>query len=119
MEESLVGSKVLSYFAYVTVMCIYIGQPLVVVASRNHTLFNSVTALVINHDTSTDFRRQQLKGTEATNAVQWNFQILNTKTLWSGLCSCISLVHEVKRRYTINQRKIYIMCALVVSYSLH
>ena len=38
--------EVLSYFAYVTVACVYIGEPLVVAASRNHPLLNCVTALV-------------------------------------------------------------------------
>ena len=39
--------------AYVTVMYVYVGQTLVVDASKNHLLFNSVGALVIiNHDTS-------------------------------------------------------------------
>ena len=54
MQESLVGSMILSYIAYVpTVMCVYIRPPLVVAASRNHTLLNSVAALIeINHDTS-------------------------------------------------------------------
>ena len=38
--------------AYVTVMYVYVGQTLVVDASKNH-LLNSVAALVIiNHDTS-------------------------------------------------------------------
>ena len=39
------GSKVLSYFAYVTVMCVYISQP-VVAASRNHALLSSVATLI-------------------------------------------------------------------------
>ena len=37
--------EVLSYFAYVTVTCVYIGEP-VVVAALNHPLLNCVTALV-------------------------------------------------------------------------
>ena len=40
------GSEVLSYFAYVIVMRVYVGQALVVAASRNHALLNDVTALV-------------------------------------------------------------------------
>ena len=40
------GSEVLSYFVYVIVMCVYIGQLLVVAASRNHPLLNGVAAPV-------------------------------------------------------------------------
>ena len=45
-QGSLAGSEVLSYFAYVPVPCVYLGQPLVVAGSRNHPLLNDVTALV-------------------------------------------------------------------------
>ena len=44
-RESLTRRDVLSYFAYyVTVTLVYVGQPLVVAASRNHTLLNGVAA---------------------------------------------------------------------------
>ena len=46
MQESLAGSEVLNYFVYGTVMCVYVGQPLVIAASRNHPLLNSVTVLI-------------------------------------------------------------------------
>ena len=46
-QESLAGSEVLSYFAYVlTVMCVYVGPLLVIAASRNHALLNGVAALI-------------------------------------------------------------------------
>ena len=38
---------VLCYFAYGTVMCVYVGQPLVIAASRNHPLLNGVTELIL------------------------------------------------------------------------
>ena len=38
---------VLYFFAYVTVMCVYVGQPLVIAASRNHLLLNGVTELIL------------------------------------------------------------------------
>ena len=43
-QESLVGSEVLSYCA-VSVMCIYVGWPLVVATSR-HALLKGIAALV-------------------------------------------------------------------------
>ena len=43
-RESLARREVLSYFAYVTVTLVYVGQPLVVAASRNRTLLNGVAA---------------------------------------------------------------------------
>ena len=43
-------SKVLSYFAYVTVACVYVGQPLIVAASKNHLLLNGVVAPKVNND---------------------------------------------------------------------
>ena len=46
MQVSLVGSKVLSYFSYVTVMCVFVGQPLVIAASGYHPLIDGVTAFV-------------------------------------------------------------------------
>ena len=33
-------------FAYVTVLCVYVGQPLVVATSGNHPLLNGVIVLV-------------------------------------------------------------------------
>ena len=32
------GSEVLIYFAYVTAMCVYVSQALVIAVSRNHPL---------------------------------------------------------------------------------
>ena len=46
MQENLLGSEVLSYFAYVTVTCAFIGQPLIIAAQRNPALLNGVAALV-------------------------------------------------------------------------
>ena len=44
-----------SYFAYVTVTCVYVGQPFVITASKNHALLNIVAALVyVYHDTSAE-----------------------------------------------------------------
>ena len=40
------GSELLSYFAYITVTYVYIGQPLIVAAYRNHPLLNGVVALI-------------------------------------------------------------------------
>ena len=45
-HKSLTGSEVLSYFAYVTLMCAYVGQPVVVAASRSDHLLSGITALV-------------------------------------------------------------------------
>ena len=48
--------------AYVTVMYVYVGQTLVVDASKNHLLLNSVAALVIiNHDTSVAISLEAVK----------------------------------------------------------
>ena len=44
--KSLAGSEVLSYFAYVTLMCAHVGQPLIVAAARSDHLLSGVTALV-------------------------------------------------------------------------
>ena len=40
------GREVLSYFAYVTVTCVYVSQPFTVAATRNHPLLNGVAAYV-------------------------------------------------------------------------
>ena len=40
------GNEILGYFAYATVKCVYVVQPLVIAGPKNHPLFNSVTALI-------------------------------------------------------------------------
>ena len=78
---------------YVTVTCVYIGQPLVVAASKNYPLLNGVTALIGECNNTIRFRNHMRLTDLGTNEVVSKSVSLSSFTNHSLLDGVSALIH--------------------------